>query len=448
MNLLQISNSDQIGGAARVAWDLHQSFNASGSIHSKLLVGQKLNDDANTEQIDSYSTKNVLQNSLDQFADFLYKNQIKLGKFQLSGPIRRLTHPRDYLLDYLGIDNYHHPDSRKSIASQNPHPDIIHMHNLHINYFDLNMLPGLSNHIPTVCTLHDCWMFTGHCAHYLDCNGWQKGCPTCPHLNSYPPIRRDNANFNLRRKKKIYQKSKLSIVTPSKWLMNAAEKSILSPAIQEKAVIYNGVDQSIFHPMDQKQIRRDLGIAENALVLLFVANNAKDNIYKDYQTIDNSIRLLAEHHPNQKIVFICIGSTAEDYAIANISIHYIPFMKDTKQIAKYYSAADLYLHAAKADNCPLVILEALSCGVPVIATGVGGIPELINENETGYLIPSGDSQQMTERIIHLLDHPEKLRQMKNAAFEEARVRFSLQNMATQYVRFYEQIMEKFSQKLK
>ena len=69
-------------------------------------------------------------------------------------------------------------------------PDVLHLHNLHGGYFDLRVLPELSAHQPTVVTMHDEWLYTGHCAYTLDSERWLEGCGSCPHLDSYPAARR------------------------------------------------------------------------------------------------------------------------------------------------------------------------------------------------------------------------------------------------------------------
>ena len=69
---------------------------------------------------------------------------------------------------------------------------------------------------------------------------------------------------------------------------------------------------------------------------------------------------------------------------------------NNKQAEAYYQAADIYIHAAKADTFPNVVLEALACGLPVVATAVGGIPEQIDHERTGFLVPPGDAAGMAE----------------------------------------------------
>jgi glycosyltransferase involved in cell wall biosynthesis len=125
-------------------------------------------------------------------------------------------------------------------------------------------------------------------------------------------------------------------------------------------------------------------------------------------------------------------------------------------VASYFQAADLYVHAAKADTFPKVILEALSCGVPVVATAVGGIPEQIKglrdcadlgpkwnrceSNEaTGVLVPCDDSNAMTVAIERLLKDKSLRSTLGNNAAQDARRRFDLKREAETYLDWYEQL---------
>ncbi len=106
--------------------------------------------------------------------------------------------------------------------------DIFHLHNLHTEYFDLRMLPKLIKRKPVIITLHDEYLYTGHCAGTLGYERWRTGCGECSHLEVYPSVKFDNTNFNWKRKQKIFSKSKLTLVTPSTWLAERVSQSFLS----------------------------------------------------------------------------------------------------------------------------------------------------------------------------------------------------------------------------
>jgi glycosyltransferase involved in cell wall biosynthesis len=91
--------------------------------------------------------------------------------------------------------------------------------------------------------------------------------------------------------------------------------------------------------------------------------------------------------------------------IGAAEVRFIPYQANQESVARYYEAADLYVHAAPADTFPNTILEALACGTPVVATAVGGIPEQVEDGQTGFLVPVGNARALAERLTQLLsDH--------------------------------------------
>src|SRR5204862_2786030 len=112
-----------------------------------------------------------------------------------------------------------------------------------------------SHQVPLVLTLHDGWLLSGHCAHSLDCERWTIGCGHCPDLTLDPAIRRDATAYNWRRKHELFKNSRLYIATPSRWLMQKVERSMLATYVLGARIIPNGVDLPIFHPADQQAAR-------------------------------------------------------------------------------------------------------------------------------------------------------------------------------------------------
>jgi glycosyltransferase involved in cell wall biosynthesis len=128
-------------------------------------------------------------------------------------------------------------------------------------------------------------------------------------------------------------------------------------------------------------------------------------------------------------------------------------------VARYSQAADLYIHAVRAEVCPLTIIEALACGSPVVATGEGCIPEQVKGLEmpqfrlwhsglnrygmnetTGVLVPGGDAQAMASSVEQLLnDDPLRRRLGENTAVYAAK-RIDLQGQADGFLAWYQEIV--------
>jgi glycosyltransferase involved in cell wall biosynthesis len=117
-------------------------------------------------------------------------------------------------------------------------------------------------------------------------------------------------------------------------------------------------------------------------------------------------------------------------------------------VAEYYKAADICIHSAKEETFGKVVAEAMSCGIPIVATAVGGIPEQIKNGITGLLVPQGKPQNMTAAVNSLLDdEPLRLRMGKSAKID-AHKRFSLEHQAMSFLNWYEEILQDWSEREK
>ncbi|MDX6709960.1 MAG: L-malate glycosyltransferase, partial [Blastocatellia bacterium] len=116
------------------------------------------------------------------------------------------------------------------------------------------------------------------------------------------------------------------------------------------------------------------------------------------------------------------------------------FVGKQPNIVDYLSVADLLLLPSEQESFGLAALEAMACEVPVIASNVGGIPEVVTDGETGYLSPVGDVEKMSEDAITLLRDPELRRQMGIQARMSAISRYSTDLVIPRYIEFYEQIL--------
>jgi len=438
MNILQVSSSDEGGGAEIVARRLFDSFRNHGH-NSWLAVGKKQNDDPNVFIIPN-----------DEFRNKWTKLCHKIGKSVSNSmgsriPIsicNSLGQPRRQLNRWQGKEDFDFPGTSKLLNLTPEKVDLLHCHNLHGRYFDLRALPRLSHEIPTILTLHDAWPLTGHCAHSFDCEKWKNGCGQCPNLNIYPKVKRDATAYNWQRKRDIFCKSRLHVATPCNWLMNNVEQSILASAIIEKRVIHNGVDFSLFHPSDKQIVRNSLGLPEDAFILLFAGHRTYSNPWKDYATMEAALKKVAHKNKEANLLFICLGEEMheDEIRIGSARIRFIAYKKDPAIVAQFYQAADIYLHAANVDTFPNTILEALACGTPVIATSVGGIPEMINNKQTGFLVPPKDSDAIAAQIEIMLEDESLMYNLSKNAVEDVHKRFDLNKQVEKYLEWYKEII--------
>ena len=273
--------------------------------------------------------------------------------------------------------------------------DIIHLHNIHGYYLNYELLfEYLKNsNTQVVWTLHDCWSFTGHCAHYdyEGCNRWQSECHNCPLKHSYPKsILFDNSKDNFQRKKRSFTSlNNLTIVTPSKWLANELKKGFLSKYYVQ--VINNGIDTEIFKPLDS-DFREKYNIKDKFMIL------GVTNIWDEKKGFEYFLKLSKMLSKDEVIVMV--GLTDKQLQNLPSNIIGIKRTKSQKELAQIYSTADVFVNLTLEDNFPTTNLEAQACGTMVLTFDSGGSGESIKE-DTGYIVRKGDLNGIYNHIINI-----------------------------------------------
>jgi len=257
-------------------------------------------------------------------------------------------------------------------------PDIIHLHNIHGYYLNYKILFNYLNGVdtPVVWTLHDCWSFTGHCAHFIDaeCYKWKKGCKNCTKYKGYPSAYTDQSERNYEIKKLLFTyKNNIFLAPASKWLSDFVGESYFKG--KKRDVFHNGINLNVFKPSEWEQTDKTKIIGVSS-----VWNKAKglEDIYKLREILD----------PNKYDITI-VGLNQEQKDNLPEGINGILRTNSAEELAELYSNANVFVNPTYADTFPTTNLEALACGIPVITYRTGGSPESITPN-TGYVVEQGD----------------------------------------------------------
>lgn len=403
MNVLHINQSDIAGGAAIAGFRLHQGLLARG-VDSRLLVG-------------------TVQTESDRVA-------LVPRKPRLERQLNRLTYRLG--LNYLNIvgsfDIPRHPFYRAA--------DVVNFNNLHNGYFNYLTLPQLTAK-PAVYTLHDMWSFTGHCAYSYDCNGWQTRCGRCPYPETIPYIARDNTRIEWHLKQWVYRHSRLTIVAPSRWLVEQAQQSMLN-RFPIHHIPY-GIDTTVYQPLDPARCRQQLGIPADRTVLMFGAASLSD----PRKGGDLLVKALQQLPPSYKdrIQLVTMGGSSDGFAdTLGMPIVNLGYITGDAEKAIAYSAADLFLFPTRADNLPLVLQESMACGTPMVSFKVGGVPDLVRPGETGYLAMPEDTADFCQGIVQLLDQPQHLNAMRHHCRRIAVEEYAIAQQVERYCQLYQSLL--------
>ena len=430
MRILQVNTSDVGGGAEGSAWNLFQAYRKRGH-ESWLAVGFKRSSDPDVLEIPRPKPSALRPRVYEGMARMITPMEAILpgvwrGRHWLnilaSGPMG---------VDLeLGREHFHYPGTYRLLRLSPSRPDIVHIHNLHGYYFDLRALPWLSRQAPVVLNLRDSWPLGGHCAHPLGCERWQTGCGRCPHLEVYPGLKRDGTAYNWRRKRAIYARSRLFVTTASQWLMDRVRKSMLSGA--DYRVIPNGIDLSVFCPGEKGAARRQLGLPADAKIVMMTAHNS----WKDLSAMEAALASVSAPGP---LLFVCIGKARDEKPLGQGHAIYPPFIKDPNVMAQYYRAADVFFLVSKEEAFGKTLVEAMACGVPVVAAAVGGVPEVVSDGEGGFLLEREDIAGMSRAIERLLRDDPLRAGISIAAAQRGR-QFSLDKQADAFLAWYAEIL--------
>ena len=352
-----------------------------------------------------------------------------LSAVRIGNPLQRKIHAVIRKL-FDGEGYASHRATRRLIRlCQKQQIDIVHLHNLHGCYLNLKLWFRYLQkvNLPVIWTLHDCWPLTGHCAHfsYCGCELWKTQCHHCPQQMSYPVCTGfDGSKRNYRLKKKLFSGlQNLTIVTPCQWLQDIVRNSYIRN--YPIRVIYNGVDQRKF-----KRVFSDIKVQygmENKHLLLAVASDWTQR--KGLTVLQQLSEQLDETY---QIVILGLSLVQKQALPAKI----LGFEKvsSTEELCKWYSAAECFVNPTLEDTMPLVNLEALACGTPIVVFNTGGCPEVVTDT-CGLVVQKGNVQSLAGAIQQIC---ESGIDYTDACITQAS-RFAMQNTLDAYVKLYQEV---------
>lgn len=405
MKILHINKSDKTGGAAIAAYRLHQGL-LSQNVDSRFLV-------------------DIVSTNSDRVAKIPSRNR-------LDYQIRRIT-------KNLGFNDLHLTTTRNiKKHSFYQEADILHLHNLHGEYFNYLSLPSLTKDKPAILTLHDMWGITGHCAYSFDCDRWKIGCGKCPYPDTDPAIKRDNTRLEWKLKNWAYRNSNLvAVVTTNSWNREQIKHSMLKYLPVHKIAL--SIDTDVYQPLDIEQCRFVLGITSKKKVLMCGAQSLKnprkggDLLLKALSDLPQSLKT--------EIVLLILGNGGENIAeLVGIETINLGYVTNDRLKAIAYSAADLFLFPTRADAFGLVAQEAIACGTPTVAFKVGGVPDIVRSNITGYLAQPENVEDFRDGILRLLEDGDLYEAISEKCREIALQEYRLELQANRYIEIYRQAL--------
>ena len=222
----------------------------------------------------------------------------------------------------------------------------------------------------------------------------------------------------------------------------AGRKMLLKKAkipSQKVVVISNGVAPAT--PILKEEARKILGFSGSGILLGSVGNL---RTAKGFHYLLPAFREVVQRYPEAKLLIAGVGPLKEELAIfawqleLADSVFFLGWLTD---LGAFYSAIDLLVMTSLWEGMPVALLEALSYGVPVVATNVSGIPEVITDGVEGFLVEPANPHHVAERIIELLEDPQRRMEMGERGKTRVEKDFSLERMASAYAELYRRLVK-------
>ena len=422
MKILQISTCDINGGAAKATYRLHRGLLENGHDCRMLVMDKGSQDDTvilvNAEEKAENPNEDFFLSAIIQ-PYYINSNQTELSNTLFSLPYPGYDLSELPVVQTADIINLHWVAQYQSLVT---------LHRL----FSLNK--------PVVWTLHDQWPFTGGCHYSAGCGKYQLDCVECPQQRDDP--------FNLpaamlKDKLEIFKDADLTIVTPSRWMASCARKSNLFKGLKIE-VIPNSLETDIYTPTPKPEAKAEIGISPETITLLFGAVDGSEK-RKGFLELVNAIKFCLNEDIFQKLLhddkirLVCFGRPSDELESIGIPFVALGHLDSDEKIRTAYSAADIFLLPSLEDNLPNTILESMSCGTPVVAFDVGGLPDMVTNGVNGQLVPLSDTQKMGETIIDLIQKPDLRKSMGTEGRKRAEQDYSLSVQASHYSDLYKEL---------
>lgn len=415
--ILHLSTFHLEGGAGVAATRLHRALLHSGE--------------------DSYMLIPTVQNpekSVVSLADTQWKLRLAFFRF-VSERLQFLPFEKDKSVRFAfspaaaGADISDHP------LVQNA--DIIHLHWINFGFLSMDSLEKLfSLGKPIVWTLHDMWAFTGGCHYSRGCENYLTHCQYCPYLAN--PSEYDISFSQFEQKAAIYKKAKMALVSPSKWLTDLTKKAELTKNILALN-IPNCLDTEMFKQKNKTEIRKALDLPIDKKLILFAGANTQDP-RKGFDYFKEAIRISNDSIGNIEVL-IFGKSDPNSFDSFPAPVHYLGKITDTEQMVNVYNAADMIVVPSLEDNLPNTIMEAMACGTPAVGFATGGIPEMIDHKENGYVAELKSAQSLSEGIEWILQNNME-GEISVKARKKVKVFYAENVITAQYKQLYDSMLEK------
>ncbi|MCQ2250559.1 MAG: glycosyltransferase [Bacteroidales bacterium] len=420
MKVLLVSTSDKIGGAAIACTRIFAALRKSG-VDARMLVRDKISSDPDIHSVNTgvmRRTYNFLAFCMERLRLLFHLGFRKKNLFQVS-------------LDNWGTWRLH--DNPLVLEA-----DVINFHWTSQAMLSLGQLQKLIDMGKKVIfTMHDMHHFTGICHYAGSCTRFQQQCGNCQYINGGKNAN-DLSRRWLRKKLSMPIRQNITYVACSRWLADTAKTSSLMQGA-DVVDIPNPIDTVAFCRMDRGEARARFGVSAQK-VILFGAVNIADS-RKGFRYLQMALQHISAQNPDcvddiELLIFgKCDEAALDGLPFPHIMAGYLSSLSDLRAV---YSAADVYVTPSLEDNLPNTVMEAMACGTPCVSFDIGGLPQLIDHLDNGYVAKYKDHEDLADGIMHIIGSL-RHQEMMDSARRKVEDNFSEAVVAARYLDAYNKL---------
>ncbi len=322
-------------------------------------------------------------------------------------------------------------DSRNPFGTGGRRGDILHLHWIAHSIDYPTFFASLPSNLPIVWTLHDMNPFTGGCHYTTGCRAFETECSHCPQLGWRGEHDLSSEIFHLKRQ--AMEDKNLHIVADSQWIESQAKSSAILAGAKSFQTIHYGLEVQALIPQDRLKSRNEFELPDDAIVVGFGADSV-ENHRKGFREL---LKAFAQLRTKKRVIGLMFGSgDAMALGESSLEIRSVGFIKDLAKQSQMYSAMDLFVMPSLEEAFGMTGLEAMACGVPVVAFASGGITDYVRPHKTGSLVPVGDVPQLALEIDQMIENPAQRHSRGKSAREMVVQEFSSERKAQDYLRLY------------
>jgi glycosyltransferase involved in cell wall biosynthesis len=414
MKILHLSTDDFSGGASRAAYRLHKALLQNGIDSTmRVLMHQTANDKViagRGPRTFIEKVKGRIHKKLREFAERNWKtDNLIMHSFGLvSAGI---------------VDEINRSDA-----------DVVNLHWI-VNLLSIEDIGNIRK--PIVWTLHDMWAFCGgeHVVNDDENSRFRAG-----YLQNNRPVGESGPDLNRQAwesKKKLWANQKFNIVTPGRWMAGCVQDSVLFRDASI-TVIPNPIEMDhLWRPVPQDFARRVLGLRQDKKYILSGSAGGMPHLKGEDLLKQAMTKVISSE--SDSIELLIFGQYQPlNHSDWPFKVHWLGPVRDDHVMTLIYSAADVMMVPSRQDNLPNTAIEAHACGVPVVAFNIGGLPDIVEHQKSGWLAPAFDTENLAQGILWVLSDQRRWDELSAVARTIAQERFSTKVVIDQYMRVYEQ----------